>query len=153
MGPSLNVVSMLGHCLRRWPNIGTALSECPVFSGNLPVYIRHVTYYDPMVFKCWPAVSDVGPTLKQHCVNVAFLLGTALGINSRPNRATLIKCWASVVDGVPAMKQHWLHVIVQRCACLPGQSVPEAYATTLSWHKETLNQCWFNVCPLSTTLD
>ena len=87
-----------------------------------------------MVFKCWPAVSDVGPTLKQHCVNVSCLLGTAPDINSKPNTASLIKCWASVVDGVAALKQHWLHVIVQWCpsACLPGQSVPEAYAATLS---------------------
>ena len=116
-------------------------------------YIRHMAYYDPMVFKCWPAGSNVGPTLKQHCVSVSCLLETAPGINSRPNTATLTKYWASVVDGVPALKQHWLHVIVQRYACLLGQSVPESYTATLSWHKETLNQCWFNVYPLSTTLD
>ena len=87
--------------------------------------IRHLIYYDPMVFKCWP---DVGPTIKQHCVNVSCLLGRAPGIISRPYTATLTKCWASVVDGVPALNQCWLHVIVQRYACL-GQSVPEAYTT------------------------
>ena len=70
-----------------------------------------------------PSPADVGPTLKQHCVNVSCLLGTAPGINSRPNTATLTKCWASVVDGVPALKQRWLHVIVQRYACLPVWSV------------------------------
>ena len=59
-------------------------------------------------------------------------LRTAPGINSRPNTATLTKCWASVVDSVPALKQRWLHVIVQRYVCLLGQSVPEAYTTTLS---------------------
>ena len=78
------------------------------------------------------AAPDVGPILKQHCVNVSCLLGTAPGINSRPDKATLSKCWASVVDGVPAMKQRWLNVIVQRYACLLGQSVPEAY--TLQQH-------------------
>ena len=31
---SPNVVSMLAHRLRRWPNIGTALGECLVFAGN-----------------------------------------------------------------------------------------------------------------------
>ena len=36
-------------------------------------------------------------------------------------------------------------MIVQRYACLLGHSVPEAYTATLSWHKEALNQCWFNV--------
>ena len=59
-------------------------------------------------------------------------LRTAPGNNSRPNTATLTKCWASVVDSVPALKQRWLHVIVQRYVCLLGQSVPEAYTTTLS---------------------
>ena len=33
---------------------------------------------DPMLFYCWPAVFDVGPTLKQHCVNVSSLLGSHL---------------------------------------------------------------------------
>ena len=75
--------------------------------------IRHVTYCDPMLFKCWPAVFDVRPALKQHWVNVSCLLGSAPVFNSRPNTATLTKCWASVVDGVPALKQRWLHVIVQ----------------------------------------
>ena len=122
--------------------------------------IRHMTPYDPMVFKWWPAVSDIGLTLKQPRLNFSCLLRTAPGINSRPNMATLTKCWASVVDGVPALKQHWLHVIVQRYACLLGQSVPEAYTATLSWHKETLNlstiydfgptlsQLWFDVLSL-----
>ena len=32
-GHSPNVVSMLAHRLRRWPNIETALGECPVFPG------------------------------------------------------------------------------------------------------------------------
>ena len=85
--------------------------------------IRHVSYYDPMLFKCWPAVFDVSPTLKQHWVNVSCLLGSAPVINRRPNKATLTKCWASVVDDVPALKQRWLHVIVQRYACLPVNAV------------------------------
>ena len=32
-GHSPNAVSMLAHRLRRWPNIETALGECPVFAG------------------------------------------------------------------------------------------------------------------------
>ena len=76
-----------------------------------------------MLFQCWPAVSDVGPALKQHWVNISCLLGSAPVINSRPITATLTKCWASVVDGVPALKQRWLHVIVQRYACLPVKAV------------------------------
>ena len=85
--------------------------------------IRHVTYYDPMLFECWPAVSDISPALKQHWVNISCLLESAPVINSGRNTATLIKCWVSVVDGVPALKQRWLHVIVQWCACLPVWSV------------------------------
>ena len=30
--------SMLGHRLRRWPNIENAVGECPVFSGNAYTY-------------------------------------------------------------------------------------------------------------------
>ena len=33
MRHSSNAVLMLGHRLRRWPNIETALGECPVFAG------------------------------------------------------------------------------------------------------------------------
>ena len=33
-GHSPNAVSMLAHRLRRWPNIETALGECPVFAGD-----------------------------------------------------------------------------------------------------------------------
>ena len=100
---------MFARRLRRRPSIKTTLGRYLVLGD-----------YDPLVFKCWPAVFDVGPTLKRHCFNVSCLLGTAPGIN---NTATLTKCWASVVDGVPALKQRWLHVIVQRYACLLGQSV------------------------------
>ena len=32
-GHSPNAVSMLAYRLRRWPNIETALDECPVFAG------------------------------------------------------------------------------------------------------------------------
>ena len=120
--------------------------------------IRHVTYYDAKLFECWPAVSDVGPAFKQHWVKVLCLLGNAPVINSRPNTAMLIKCWASVLGSVPALKQHWLLVIVQGLrVCLYGQSVPEAYTTTLSWNKDlstiydvgpTLSQLWFNVLSL-----
>ena len=33
-GHSPNALSMLGQRLRRWPNIETALGECPVFAGT-----------------------------------------------------------------------------------------------------------------------
>ena len=39
--------------------------------------ITEKTYIDPMLGYCWPAVSDVGPTLTQHWVNVSCLLGFA----------------------------------------------------------------------------
>ena len=80
---------------------------------------------------------NVGPpslTSARHQNNIASTSRVCPGINtgSRPDTATLTKCWASGVDGVPALKQHWLHVIVQWYVCLLGQSVPDAYATTLS---------------------
>ena len=53
-----------------------------------------------------------------------------------------------------ALKQRWLHVIVQRYACLLGRPVPEAYTQQQQLTQgKTLNQCWFNVCPPSTTFD
>ena len=33
-GQPPNAVSMLAHRLRRWPNIETALGQCPVFAGS-----------------------------------------------------------------------------------------------------------------------
>ena len=30
-----------------------------------------------MLFQCWPAVYDIGPTLNQHLFNVSCLLGIA----------------------------------------------------------------------------
>ena len=33
-GHSPNAVSMLAHRFRSWPNIETALGECPVFAGT-----------------------------------------------------------------------------------------------------------------------
>ena len=33
-------VSMLAHRLRRWPNIETALGDCPVFAGVLELFDR-----------------------------------------------------------------------------------------------------------------
>ena len=73
---------------------------------------------------------DLKTTLRQRLV----FAGKAPGINSRPNTAKLTKCWSSVVNGVPALKQRWLHVIVQRYACLLGQSVPEAYTGQTNIH-------------------
>ena len=41
-GHSPKAVSMLKHRLRRWPNIETALSECPVFAGPFVTRNRKV---------------------------------------------------------------------------------------------------------------
>ena len=49
---------------------------------------------DPMLFYCWASVVDGGPALKQHWVNVSYLLG----------RQMLF----FVVDGWPTLNQHWL---------------------------------------------
>ena len=37
---SPNDVSMLGHRLRRWPSIETALGECPVLADMVAVEMR-----------------------------------------------------------------------------------------------------------------
>ena len=59
-----NVVSLLAHRLRRRPNTKLALDERLV-STNV----------HPMTVHCWPTVSDIGPTLNQHWLNVSFLMG------------------------------------------------------------------------------
>ena len=41
---SPKAVSTLAHRLRRWPNIETALGECPVFAGMV-IVIRIVNRY------------------------------------------------------------------------------------------------------------
>ena len=112
-----------------------------------------------MLFECWPAVSDVCPTLKQHWVNVSCFLGSAPGLGSNSNTATLTECWASVVDGVPALKQHWLHVIVQRYSVCKV-SLSSVCPIGIGLHNNTqltqgnmFNQCWFNIRPPSTTLN
>ena len=120
---------MTSHVTHDLSNTLSTLSALPCLTSTaMPTCqycIGHVTYYDEKLFECWPAVSDVGPSLKQleQWVNVSCLLGSAPVIYSRPNTATLTKCWASVVGGVPALKQRWLYVIVQRYACLPLWSV------------------------------
>ena len=53
----------------------------------------------PMLFYCWPTVSDVGPTLKQLCFNYL----------ERPYiELKLVQWCAGVVDGGPALAQYWL---------------------------------------------
>ena len=57
-GHSPNAASMLGHRLRRWPNIETALGEFPVFLGlTQPLNLGH-NWFNPhnvglMLFKPW----------------------------------------------------------------------------------------------------
>ena len=38
---------MLGHRLRRWPNIETALGECPLFPGVYTVKVIAITLRVP----------------------------------------------------------------------------------------------------------
>ena len=50
---SLNAVSMLGQCRRRWPNIETALNE-------------HLVFTVLMLVHWWTSVADDGPTMCWH---------------------------------------------------------------------------------------
>ena len=71
-----NVVLMLFHCLRRWPNIETTLANRLVPAGHvrflweqpeacmaLPQQTRHIY---PMFGQFWANVVDGGPTLVKH---------------------------------------------------------------------------------------
>ena len=71
---------------------------CPALASTaIPTWQLLYTTHDWLwsnVVWMWANVSDVGPSLKQHWVNVTCLLRSTPGINSRPNTATLTKCWA-----------------------------------------------------------
>ena len=69
------------RCGRYWCTILTntheALAVC-WFNAGLTTQMlagHNNIYIVPMLSQCWPAVSDVDPTLSQHWVNVSCLLG------------------------------------------------------------------------------
>ena len=70
---------------------------------------------NPMLVQCEPIVSDTGPTLYQHWVNVSCLLGCIILLSSRSvmlNERFLL-CWGYGVKGSgPALNQcsHREHV-------------------------------------------
>ena len=54
------VSKLLAHCLRRWPNIETALGKCPVFGGQVLKMHRPILLLQAYA----PDVDTVGePTL------------------------------------------------------------------------------------------
>ena len=54
--------------MRRWNNLFLMLAHRQQSCFN-------VSSLSTILFKCWPTVFDVGPTLKQHCSSVSCLLG------------------------------------------------------------------------------
>ena len=65
-----NAVSMLGHPLRPWPNIKSALHHCLLFCWHPRVVFKQSTdcpaqqtqYSHPNMVHCWPTVCGAGPT-------------------------------------------------------------------------------------------
>ena len=101
---------MLAHRLRRWPNIGQALSK---LMCRIPA---NTTYIYPMFDQCWPTVYDVGPNIGQtlgRCVVFAvfplsrsrirvFCLTSLVRISTPPR----IPCPVSLSGRPAAAPQH-----------------------------------------------
>ena len=74
-GHSSNAVSILVHRLRRWPNIETALDECPVFAE--------------VVHRCWV---NTFPVNTKHLYNICTMLD-----QRRRRWADVIQCYTNVL--------------------------------------------------------
>ena len=103
------------------------MHACPLLtseiieSGGLPE--RHLCvenvmptqqtwFIGPKLFWCWPTVYDVGPTSKQHWLNVSYLLGKFTTRDWIQDVEPMLgQCWASVVDGGTTLNQHWMNVL------------------------------------------
>ena len=59
---------------------------------------------DPKWDQCWFIVRDIGPTLKQHWINVSSLLASQ---QTRVIHPMLFQCWSTVFDAGPTLKHHW----------------------------------------------
>ena len=77
-----DVVPMLVHRLRRWPNIGLIYRVC------CPLTSQQTRYINPMLVQCWSTVYDVGPTLGWYIVFV---------VHWHPSKHdTSTQCWSNV---------------------------------------------------------
>ena len=120
------------------------------FDPQCQYCIGHVTYYDEKLFECWPAVSDVGPSLKQQWVNVSCLLGSAPVINSRPNTATLTVCDCPAVCVFACMLSLSQRYTQQHSADTRSRwiNVGSTFVHHLRRWTNVLSQLWFNVLSL-----
>ena len=87
VGPA---AQMLGQ---HQPSIGSMsrvcrdrLSQAVTHSGEGPQQRRDIEH---VLVKCWPIVSDAGPTLKQHKGNVTCLLGGGGGAHGANRSVTI----------------------------------------------------------------
>ena len=114
-GHSPDAVSMLGHRRRRWANIETALSECPVLAG-LTLRIKHQTLKQ-CCFNAGPASQTVGQhwanIVLSYCVSDSALRMTS-GIFQRLNVDLVLgqrrRRWANTK---PAMVQRLCRLLLQ----------------------------------------
>ena len=67
----------LGVAVFRMENGSLAHASMP---NCYTIFQKQIIPCDPMLFEGWPAVSDVGPALKQHWVNVSCLLSLIVGL-------------------------------------------------------------------------
>ena len=90
-GTCLTVVLWLGHRLRSWPSIETAVGQRRIrFSTNTRKK------------QCWFIVGQPSETVAQHCPPLGYPM--------------LAQCWPTVYDVGPTLAHYWLpsHVYVVR---------------------------------------
>ena len=103
----INVVLMLGHRLRRWPDFEPALVQ------RLGRYITQYTRdVKTMLVKCGARVVDDEPPLKRHWFDVSCLLGTfSSQYIVRYNKGH------SLLQGDSALSLHCLYLTSTRLVC------------------------------------
>ena len=134
----------------------------------------------PILFRCWPAVYDVGPTSKQHRVNISCLLGVGkCRYNITDIGPTLWRCFSNDCQtdilsvGIASCGWRLLKEKKDRsCSIGPlltsigppfSQRLPSTSRLLPATHlhrsvsrphrDETLIRCWFNVGPASQTVN
>ena len=111
-----------------------------MFSGFRHVALSENSDIQAMLFQCWATVVDGGPTLKQHCVHVSWLLGIT---NMPPILAPIVLLRQNVMTSRRYDIQKYICVCTQQPRDI-GPMLVHCW-TSVKGSGQTINQLWFNV--------
>ena len=113
---------MLGHRLRRWPNIKSALGECIVcslgFSFNvltLAVKLlnidRIIRFAEHPIWQFWSRSTDLFWTelIGGNRPNALLMWATYLAQQTRDVDPMVVQCWATGCAAGPTLNHHWVN--------------------------------------------